>query len=540
MSRIYRISSVIKSALLIAIVFCMMSGYGSAQTADPKQTYQKLAATLQIIDYFYVDTVNEPSLVEAGIIEMLKHLDPHSVYISKEEVERANEPLVGNFDGIGVQFQLFKDTILIISPVPGGPSDKLGIMAGDKIVKINGENATGSNITNDWVMKKLRGDKGTKVTVSIQRGTRKDLMDYTIVRDEIPLNSIDATYMVSSDIGYIRLNRFSKSSIDEFHKAMASLKTQGMQSLILDLRFNSGGYLNTAVELADQFLGNGKLIVYTEGLKSPRTDFKATADGDFEKGKLLIMINEGSASASEIVSGAIQDWDRGIILGRRSFGKGLVQKPFKLPDESVIRLTTAKYYTPTGRCIQKPYDEGLDAYNNDFEERMKKGEMVHPDSIHFPDSLKYYTPAQRVVYGGGGIMPDVFVPYDTTHYSNYYIDLRRKNVFNNFVLDYLNANRQTLHNEYRDFTTFDQKFTVDDKIIQEFMDYAEKAGVTKDEKGFNDSKNEIIFGIKALFARNLFDYNAYFKIINQIDDDFIKSVEIMKNNTMFDKLSINY
>jgi carboxyl-terminal processing protease len=540
MNRTSRILNIFIYILPILFLLLTIPARSQLQPPDTKQTYQKLTATLQIIDYFYVDTVNEPAVVEAGIVEMLKHLDPHSVYIPKDEVERANEPLEGNFEGIGVQFQIYKDTILVVSPTPGGPSEKLGIAAGDKIVKIDGANATGTEINNDWVLKRLRGKKGTTVEVSILRKGRKDFMDFKIVRDEIPLNSIDAAYMVNKDIGYIKLNRFSKTTIDELLKAMSDLKAQGVQSLIFDLRYNSGGYLNTAVDVADQFLQTGKLIVYTQGLKSPRTDFKATGTGDFEKGKLLVLINEGSASASEIVAGAIQDWDRGIIVGRRSFGKGLVQKPFRLPDESVIRLTTAKYYTPTGRCIQRPYSEGVDAYNNDFENRVKKGELVHADSIHFPDSLKYYTPAHRAVYGGGGIMPDVFIPFDSTRFSDYYVDLRRKNVFNNFVLDYFEDNRQTLQKDYPDFDTFNQNFIMDDKIIQEFISYAEKEGVKKDEKGFEDSKNEILYSIKALFARNLFDYTAYFKIINQIDDEFLKSVDIIKDNAMFDKLSINY
>ncbi len=540
MKRIVRIYIPLYTVLFCVALFLLSPGSGRAQTPDAKATYQKLAATLQIIDFFYVDTVNEPALVEDGIVEMLKHLDPHSVYIPKDEVERTNEPLVGNFEGIGVQFQIFKDTILIISPVPGGPSEKLGILAGDKIVKIDGEGATGPSINNDWVMKKLRGAKGTKVTVSILRKGKKDLIDYTITRDEIPINSIDAVYMVSNNIGYIKLNRFARTTIDEFHKAVEDLKAQGMQNLILDLRYNSGGYLNIAVELSDEFLPDGKLIVYTQGLKSPRTDYKATSSGDFEKGRLVVMINEGSASASEIVSGAVQDWDRGIIVGRRSFGKGLVQKPFRLPDESIIRLTTAKYYTPTGRCIQKSYAEGNEAYFEDLSNRVKHGELVHADSIHFPDSLKYFTPAHRTVYGGGGIMPDVFIPYDSSRFSDYYVDLRRKNVFNSFVLDYLDNNRKAIQHKYPDFNSFNQGFTVDDQMIDRFMNYAEKEGVKKDQKGFDTSRDEITYDIKALIARNLFDVNAYFRVISHIDDELQKAINIMNDKTMFNKLSIRY
>ncbi|HNS16932.1 MAG TPA: S41 family peptidase [Bacteroidales bacterium] len=522
------------------VIFTLTPLAVSSQAVDPRETIQKIAATLQLFDYFYVDTVNQPELVEKAIIEMLEELDPHSVYISKEDVKKADEPLVGNFDGIGVQFQIFKDTILVIAPVPGGPSEKLGIMAGDKIVKINGEDATGKDVTNEYVQSKLRGQKGTRVEVSIYRKGRSELLTFSIIRDKIPVNSLDAAFMAAPEIGYIKLNRFSKTTMDEFHQAMDTLRSQGMTKLILDLRYNTGGYLETAQELADEFLGKGKMIVYTEGLKSPKTDLIATEVGSFEKGQLVILINEGSASASEIVAGAVQDWDRGIIIGRRSFGKGLVQKPFRLPDESVIRLTTAKYFTPTGRCIQKPYDDGLEEYQKDFQYRVKKGELVHADSIHFPDSLKYYTPAQRVVYGGGGIMPDIFIPFDSTDYSDYYVDLRRKNTFNDFTLQYLDDHRKELQTAYKAFKDFNLHFNQDVVFLKEFTDYAEKEGVKYDPKGMEDSEDQIFYVLKALIARNLFDYNAYFEVISSVDDDFTEAVKILQDGTMFKKFSINY
>ena len=530
----------IKLSLVIilgALAFCY-TGY--SQSSNAKETVQKFAATLQIIDYFYVDTVDQPAIVETAIVEMLKELDPHSVYISKKDVEKANEPLVGNFEGIGVQFQIFKDTILVIAPISGGPSEKLGIMAGDKIVKIDGENATGSEIDNNFVFKRLRGKKGTKVVVSIARKNRKELLDFTIVRDKIPINSIDASFMATSDIGYIKINRFSKTTMDEFDKAISGLIENGMEKLILDLRYNSGGYLKTAVDLSDQFLDTGKLIVYTEGLKSPKYNFNATDKGAFKKGQLVVLINEGSASASEIVSGAVQDWDRGIIVGRRSFGKGLVQKPFRLPDESIIRLTTAKYYTPTGRCIQKPYEDGNEDYYKDFSRRIKHGELIHADSIDFPDSLKYFTQANRVVYGGGGIMPDVFIPFDSTRFSDYYIDLRRKNLFNSFTLQYMDNHRADLQKQYPEFSVFKEKFIFGDDQMADFVDYAEEKGVKKDEEGLDQSLVEIQHVLTALIARNLFDYNAYFDVINEIDDGFQKGIEIIQSNTLFEKLSINY
>jgi len=385
-----------------------------------------------------------PKLVDKAIVSTLKNLDPHSAYIPKKDVKRADEPLKGSFEGVGITFQLYHDTILVIAPVPGGPSDKVGIMAGDKIIKVNGKDAYGENITNQWVMKHLRGKKGTRVTVDIYRQGVKGLLDFTIIRDKIPLNSIDASFMLTKKTGYIKLNRFAKQSKEEFDKAIDSLKKEGLKNLIFDLRGNSGGYLGTAKNIADEFLSDGKLIVYTEGIHSPRQDLDATNQGAFEKGKLIVLINEGSASASEIVSGAMQDWDRAILLGRRSFGKGLVERPFQLPDGSVVRLTVAHYYTPSGRCIQKPYNKGVDEYYKDFAERMKHGELIHPDSIHFPDSLKYKTSHGRTVYGGGGIMPDIFVPWDSTRYDAMYSTLIRKGVFNAFVNDYLDKNRKHL------------------------------------------------------------------------------------------------
>jgi carboxyl-terminal processing protease len=530
----------VRQLLWIAFLPFLITNLLQAQTVDPKTTIQKFSATLQIIDYFYVDSVDQPELVETAIVGMLKELDPHSVYLSKEEVKKADEPLIGNFEGIGVQFQIFKDTILVISPIPGGPSDKLGILAGDKIVKIDGEDATGSDITNDYVQSHLRGEKGTQVTVSILRKGKSELIDFTIIRDQIPINSLDAAFMATPEIGYIKLNRFSKTTMDEFHQAMDTLQAQGMKKLILDLRYNSGGYLETARDLADEFLEKGRLVVYTQGIKSPRVDLMASEKGMFEKGQLVILVNEGSASASEIVAGAVQDWDRGIIIGRRSFGKGLVQKPFRLPDESVIRLTTAKYFTPTGRCIQKPYENGIDDYYSDMEKRIENGELVHADSIHFPDSLKYYTPAQRVVYGGGGIMPDVFIPFDSTLYSDYYIELRRANVFNNFALQYMEENRKELQKKYSSIKDFKADFIIDEQLMTDFMDYAEKEGVKRDEQGFEASRDQIIFVIKALIARNLYDYNAYFEVVSQVDEEFQKAVELLEDGTLFNKLSINY
>ncbi|OQX76818.1 MAG: peptidase S41, partial [Bacteroidetes bacterium 4484_276] len=461
-------------------------------------------------------------------------------YISKEEIDRVNEPLEGSFEGIGVTFQLFKDTIIVIAPVIGGPSDKLGIIAGDKIVKIDGEDATGEKINNKYVMDHLRGKKGTKVDVSIKRGDKKELIDFTITRDKIPLNSIDATYMVDPKVGYIKLTRFSKTSMKEFHESIEELRGQGMQDLILDLRGNSGGYLNVAVDLSDQFLSSGKLIVYTEGLRSPKQDFSATSRGDFQEGKLIVLINEASASASEIVSGAVQDWDRGLVVGRRSFGKGLVQRPFKLPDGSVIRITTARYHTPTGRCIQKPYDEGVDEYYKDFKKRFDHGEFVNADSIHFPDSLKYFTPNGRVVYGGGGVMPDVFIPIDSTRYSDYYTNLRRKGVFNQFTMNYLEKHRNGLSKQYGDVDDFKAEYVVDDGMYNDFLEFAKEEGVERDDEDkFYYPDEDIKIQIKALVARNLWGVNAYFVVINQLDTELHDAVDLLKDGKMFSELNLN-
>jgi carboxyl-terminal processing protease len=528
-----------KNPLYIFLILTISSFYSSfAQSFYPNINYVKLQNTLNLISTYYVDTVNQTKLTEDAIIGMLKELDPHSVYLSKEELKKANEPLNGNFDGIGVQFNLLYDTITVVSAISGGPSEKVGIMAGDKIIKIDGENATGKKITNSYVMKKLRGPKGTKVTVSIYRKGVKDLLDFVIVRDKIPLYSIDAAYMAAPEIGYIKLNNFAATTMNEFHAAIEKLKPQGLKHLILDLRGNGGGYLNTAIELADEFLDNGKLIVYTQGVNSPKTVYNATERGEFNKGKIVVLIDEGSASASEIVTGALQDWDRALVIGRRSFGKGLVQRPFELPDGSAIRLTTARYYTPTGRCIQKSYKD-IDKYFKDFETRYKHGELMHKDSIKFPDSLKYYTPHKRIVYGGGGIMPDIFIPLDTTKTSDYYFALIRKGILNKFSLTYVDENRKILKEKYPDLETFKKNFIVNDNIIEALINAGEKEGVKKDIKGLELSKNDLTTNLKGLIARNIWDINAYFEITNPINDVYQKAIESIQDKT-FHKLNISY
>jgi carboxyl-terminal processing protease len=532
---------VLKPIKLIASLVLLFSVTfsGHAQLFDTRNTTQKFNSAFQLISMAYVDSVDHEYLTEVAIREMLKELDPHSVYMTKEEIRRANEPLMGRFEGIGVQFQIFRDTIMIISPVPGGPSDKLGILAGDKIVKINGEEATGSKINNNYVMERLRGTRGTEVTVSIYRHGLKDLLDFTIVRDRIPVYSIDATYMVSPETGYIRLNRFSRTTMREFRESLENLSSHGMQHLILDLRNNSGGFLDVAVDLADEFLDRDKMIVYTEGLRSPRQEFKATSHGNLHKGKLIVLINEGSASASEIVAGAIQDWDRGLVMGRRSFGKGLVQRPFNLPDSSVIRLTTARYFTPSGRSIQKPYDEGVAEYRKDLQKRLEHGELIYADSIHFPDSLRYLTNNKRLVYGGGGIMPDIFLPIDTLGTSDYYSRLSRRGAINSFTLDYMNNNRRQLEAKYTTEDSFINEFVVDDVFMESFIEYAEKEGVERDEEGLEASGDHIRVMLKAFIGRNLFDLNIYYRIVSNVDRELQQAIQTMSDDMAFKNVLVS-
>ncbi|MFH0895931.1 MAG: S41 family peptidase [Bacteroidota bacterium] len=522
-----------KNKILFSLIafFVLLAGNVRSQDIDITTASNKFTGALNIINNFYVDTVKNSELVTNAIVGMLKEMDPHSVYLSKEEMKESKESLDGNFEGIGVQFNILNDTIYVLSTIPGGPSEKLGIMSGDRIVKIDDEDATGKKVTNEWVFKRLRGSKGTLVTVKIQRAGEKDLLEYPIKRDKIPIFSMDACYMAAPEIGYIKINRFAAKTVGEFNEGLNRLKAAGAKNLILDLRDNSGGYLQTAIELSDEFIGSGKTLVYTEGMNSPINRSESHAGGSFEQGKVVVLIDEGSASASEIVAGAIQDWDRGMIIGRRSYGKGLVQKPFNLPDGSVIRMTTARYHTPTGRCIQKPYKGNIENYFKDIEKRYKNGELLHPDSVKFPDSLKFKTPHNRVVYGGGGIMPDVFIPMDTSFASKYLTELYRKNVISQFCIEYVDKNRKALNEKYKSVKEYKSSFKITTQMLNDMFALGEKKGVKKNEKEFKTSEKVINSQLKALIARNLFDMNAYYECISEIDDNIEKAVEMLKNDS---------
>jgi len=524
-----------KLVWLVLAFALILSNRVQAQIEMPQG---KLDYALQVIKYAYVDTVNDKMLSDAALRAMVKELDPHSVYIPAEEMREALEPLRARFEGIGIQFNINNDTILITQTISGGPSEKLGMRAGDRIIKIDGVNAAGVKITNNDVIKKLRGPKGTKVNVSILRRGVTDLIDFMITRDEIPIYSVDATYMVTPEIGYIKVSRFAESTYAEFLSSLKFLKEQGMTSLILDLQDNGGGYLNRAVELSDEFLSEGKKIVFTRGRTSQPEDYISTSRGGWEKGKLAILINEASASASEIVSGAVQDWDRGLIIGRRSFGKGLVQKPFDLPDGSQLRLTVAHYYTPSGRNIQKPYELGEEQdYDLDITNRFKHGELFNQDSIHFTDTTEYFTSGKRIVMGGGGIMPDIFVPLDTTQSSTFYTDLLRKNVLGEFGLNYTDDHRAALLKTYPNIAAFKENFVIDEKLMDEFLAAGKKAGVEEDSLGMAISGDLIRLQLKALVARNLWDIGAYFQVINKVNYALQRAIQAINDNT-FEKMKI--
>lgn len=510
---------------LFFLLFAIFPFSPSAAQMSINFSYDSPLRKLQIaemaVSNLYVDSVDEKKLVEDAIRGMLKELDPHSSYADAEEVKAMNEPLQGNFDGIGVQFNMVDDTLLVIQPVSKGPSEKVGIMAGDRIVTVNDTAIAGVKMKREEIMKRLRGPRGTKVRLGIVRRGVSGRLEFTVRREKIPVKSIDAVYMIRPQVGYIRIGNFGATTYREFMDGMEKLKAQGMRDLVLDLQDNGGGYLQAAVEIANELLPKDELIVYTEGRRVRRMDYKAHGNGKFKRGRVFVLVNEFTASAAEIVTGAVQDHDRGTVIGRRTFGKGLVQRPIDLPDGSMIRLTIAHYYTPSGRCIQKPYKKGdMEDYAMDFEKRLKHGELTNRDSIHFSDSLKFYTlKKHRPVYGGGGIMPDVFVPLDTLQYTKFHRQLVLKGMVINASLKYIDSHRKQLKADYPSFDAFRGKFEVPQTLIDNLLKEAEKQKVKpKDDAELQRTLPYLKTQLKALVARDLFDMSEYFQIINETSD----------------------
>ncbi|MEP7167779.1 MAG: S41 family peptidase [Bacteroidota bacterium] len=527
----YKYLPIIFAVLLATGIFIgsrMNVSFMSGQKLFASKTNQstKLSDVLNYIQNEYVDTINQKHLVDISIEQMLQNLDPHSAYIPKEDLRAANEPLEGNFEGIGVEFHIQQDSIMVVTTISGGPSDMVGIQPGDRIVKVDGKNVAGIGITNNDVFKKLRGPGGTKVKISVFRRGQAKLIDFNIIRGKIPIYSVDVYYMVNANTGYIKVNRFAATTYEEFMDALRKLKEYGMTELVLDLRGNPGGYLDAATKMADEFLPDKKLIVYTQGKSRPKTIYEATTEGNFETGKIVVMIDQGSASAAEILAGALQDWDRATIIGRRSFGKGLVQEQTVFPDSSALRLTIARYYTPTGRCIQKSYKGGYEEYEHEVEERFKHGEFENADSIKETDTVKYRTPAGKIVYGGGGIKPDVFVPLDTSDNSDYINELFRSNLISQFAYNYVDKNRGTLKS-FKDFKSYHNQFQISEQLFDEFISYSENQGVKKNESGIKKSKKQIKLQLKAFIARQVFGNNGFYPVINEADNVFNKAVEVI-------------
>ncbi|MBR4199153.1 MAG: S41 family peptidase [Bacteroidales bacterium] len=587
-----------KRTVLTLTLLLAFSAAAFAQKDKNSNEFMKMGQTMNRIADYYVDEPDMQRINEKAISTMLSELDPHSVFITAKEVQRTNEGLEGKFYGIGVMFQILKDSVHVVEVVRGGPAEKVGMLAGDVFVKVNGKMFVGDSVTNSLVMKRFRGDKGTKVSFDVKRRGHKDLLHFDIVRDVIPINSIDTYFMIDKNTGYIRLDRFARTTMSEFRKAVHELKEQGMTQLIFDLRGNGGGFLDVAVALADEFLPRDKTIVYTKGRDSTNVHYhKSTDRGEFETGRLVVLIDEYSASASEIVTGAIQDWDRGIVIGRRSFGKGLVQRIFELNDRSQIRLTIARYYTPSGRCIQKPYKDGLEAYYRDISNRYSHKEMITTDSISLPDSVKYYTSARRVVYGGGGIIPDIFIPVDTTRMSDYWISLNSKGLINRFALEWTERNRANVlakYPKYSDFVAayptmgvekeFD-KFVKDNGVEKttvrgewaaawvndylkkkvndtvnplkdsEYANYMKKLiddpkfrsemmkkAKEEDQKAKNvvaKSDKYINTLVKSLIVRNLYGVRYYYEAYKENDEAYGTAVRVINDNKMFQKFKIN-
>lgn len=531
-----------KMKYLAAAVICAAATFGiSAQYSrsnSASRQQQKLLMVENIVNNLYVDNVDEEKIVENAVRGILENLDPHSSYSTKEETTSSQETMQGSFSGIGIQFNMQKDTLYVVQTIAGGPSEKVGILPGDRFIAVDDSIITGRKLKNTDIMKRLRGPKGTKVNIKVKRGSNAELLEFRITRDDIPLNSIDAVYMADGKTGYIRLSRFAATSYKEFKDAITKLKKQGMQQLILDLTDNGGGYMQIAAQIANEMLNRGNLIVYTQGRKSPRQNLNADGSGTFRTQKVVVMINQFSASASEILSGAVQDWDRGVVVGRRSFGKGLVQREFLLPDSSSFRLTIARYYTPSGRNIQKPYVKGdREDYDKDIIDRYNHGELQSADSIHFADSLKHTTlRLHRTVYGGGGIMPDVFVPLDTTQYTDYHRRLVAKGIIPQFALRYVDKNRADLKAQYPDAQKFIKEFTVTDEMLNNLVDAGKAEKVDFDKSQFAKSKEMLRTFVKAAIANDLFSTGAYFQIVNEQNDIYKEALSIINDDARYRKI----
>lgn len=494
----------------------------------------KLMYTGNVISNFYVDAPDNDKITEAGVRAMLKELDPHSTYTDPKETKALLEQMQGSFSGIGIQFNIVSDTLYVIQTTKNGPSERAGIMAGDKIVAVNDTAIAGVKMERADIMSRLRGMKGTRVKVDVVRRGIGRIMEFNLVRDDISTETVDAAYMIDKENGYIRISSFGAKTHKEFVAKLDSLRARGMKNLVLDLEGNGGGYLTAAVEIANEFLEKSSLVVYTEGRANPRYNYNAIGGGRFLKGNIAVIVDETSASAAEILAGAIQDWDRGVVVGRRSFGKGLVQRPFQMPDGSMIRLTIARYYTPTGRCIQKPYNDSI-KYEEDLMRRYNSGEMSSADSIHFPDSLKVHTlRLNRPVYGGGGIMPDYFVPMDTTRYTAYHRALASKGSIVQASLRYLDENRKELEGKYKNVEDFDANFVVDDRYMALLKEQALKDSV--ELKGGEDelrkSLPELQKQLKMYIARDLWDMSDFIKIYNKYNDSFLKAYELVRSRKM--------
>ena len=525
--------------ILVTIsLFLALSVTAAAQRAMPQQM-QKLLNAEYAISTLYVDSVNEEKLIEDAIKGMLESLDPHSSYTDAKETKELEEPLQGEFSGVGIQFNMNQDTLYVIQTIPGGPSERVGVLAGDRIIFVNDTTIAGVKMKNSDIQKRLRGKKGSQVTIKVKRPGVKELITFRITRDNIPLHSIDAQYMLDERTGYLRISRFGAKTHEEMMDALKELKKQGMTQLVMDLSDNGGGYLKAAIDMCNEFLDRGQLMVYTEGANSPRNEANSNGWGDYKDLYMVVMVNQYSASAAEIFAGAMQDWDRAVIVGRRTFGKGLVQRPFKFEDGSMMRLTVARYYTPSGRCIQKPYKPGdKKAYENELLERANEGEYYCLDSIQFNDSLRYTTRLHgRTIYGGGGVMPDIYVPIDTTEYSTYYRDMSAKGIINQYVIQYVDKHRKGISKQFSTLKEFDNGFVVTDEMMRDFIAMGEKDSVKFDEEKYRTSEQLLKDIIKGLIARDVYgDQSAYNVIINHRNRDLKAALDVLNDRERFDRL----